>query len=84
MENDQSTGFQDIDRVCVECGEVFVWSASEQKFYGERRFAAPKRCKGACRAASRERAQARPGYVANDDTASYQWKRPAQPQERER
>ena len=40
---------------CVTCGDSFVWTAGEQEFYAEKKFAnPPKRCK-ACR---KERAAA--------------------------
>jgi DNA replicative helicase MCM subunit Mcm2 (Cdc46/Mcm family) len=31
--------------VCQDCGQEFVFSESEQKFYEERGFQDPKRCK---------------------------------------
>lgn len=34
--------------VCVECGEVFEFTASEQEFYKKNGFKEPKRCKS-CR-----------------------------------
>lgn len=37
---------------CVSCGRVFVWAEHEQKFYAERGYDPPKRCKE-CRAADR-------------------------------
>ena len=39
--------------VCVECGEVFEFTANEQEFYKNNGFAEPKRCK-TCRKARRE------------------------------
>jgi len=33
---------------CCDCGEIFPFSPGEQKFYAEKRLAAPKRCP-ACR-----------------------------------
>jgi CxxC-x17-CxxC domain-containing protein len=35
---------------CADCGEEFVFTASEQDFYAQRGFSDPKRC-GACRTA---------------------------------
>jgi Zn finger protein HypA/HybF involved in hydrogenase expression len=29
---------------CLDCGQEFVWSASEQKFYLNKGLATPKRC----------------------------------------
>lgn len=31
--------------VCVNCKEEFIFSADDQKFYAERGFSEPKRCK---------------------------------------
>lgn len=45
--------FQDQNLTCRDCGNAFVWTASEQKFYAEKGFAnAPVRCP-ACRAAKK-------------------------------
>ena len=40
---------------CVGCGKEFLWSASEQKFFHERQFTQPKRCK-LCREIRRAKA----------------------------
>ena len=41
--------FEDKNLKCVECGEEFVFSGSEQEFYAEKGFTnEPQRCK-ACR-----------------------------------
>ena len=39
--------------VCMECGEVFNFTVSEQEFYKNNGFAEPKRCK-ACRKARKD------------------------------
>lgn len=45
--------FQDQNLTCRDCGNSFVWTGSEQKFYAEKGFAnAPVRCP-ACRAAKK-------------------------------
>lgn len=37
--------FEDKNLKCVECGEEFVFSGSEQEFYAEKGFTnEPKRC----------------------------------------
>ena len=47
--------FEDKTLKCVECGNEFVFSASEQEFYAEKGFTnEPKRC-SACRAARKAR-----------------------------
>lgn len=38
--------------VCKDCGAQFTFTESEQKFYAERNFTAPVRCK-ACRDAKK-------------------------------
>jgi|TARA_Y100000034_G_scaffold19875_2_gene22611 hypothetical protein len=35
--------FQDITLICI-CGDEFVWTAGEQKFYQEKGYFQPKRC----------------------------------------
>ena len=43
--------YEDRNITCVDCGQEFVFTASEQAFYAEKGFTdAPKRCK-ACRQA---------------------------------
>ncbi len=36
--------------VCADCGQEFIFSASEQAFFAERQFSEPRRCPS-CRAA---------------------------------
>lgn len=38
-------GENDIEIVCVNCRNTFVFSVGEQKFYEEHKFPNPKRCK---------------------------------------
>ena len=44
----------DVKIKCVDCGETFVFSEREQKFYEEKGFIPPKRCKF-CRNTRKER-----------------------------
>ena len=47
--------FEDKTLKCVECGNEFIFSASEQEFYAEKGFTnEPKRC-SSCRAARKAR-----------------------------
>lgn len=39
--------------VCVECGEVFEFTASEQEYYAKNNFNEPKRCR-TCRKARKD------------------------------
>jgi len=42
--------YTDKSLVCADCGQQFVFTASEQDFYAQRGFSEPKRC-SACRSA---------------------------------
>lgn len=50
MTND---GYKDIPLVCMDCGCDFLWTAGEQKFFDDKGFTQPKRCKG-CREEKRK------------------------------
>ncbi|MGC8634706.1 MAG: CxxC-x17-CxxC domain-containing protein [Candidatus Limnocylindrales bacterium] len=41
--------YQDKVLTCADCGQQFVFSASEQQFYADRQFSEPRRCPS-CRA----------------------------------
>ncbi len=49
-----SDDFQDRELICADCNKPFVFEAGEQKFFAERNFSDPKRCKG-CRAERKAR-----------------------------
>lgn len=36
--------YQDTELTCVECGNNFLFSGSDQEFYGSRGYQNPKRC----------------------------------------
>lgn len=42
--------YSDKDLTCADCGQSFVFTASEQDFYAQRGFSQPLRC-SSCRAA---------------------------------
>lgn len=44
---------EDIKIKCPDCGETFLFTANEQKFYEERGLVPPKRCKS-CREARKK------------------------------
>ena len=46
--------YEDIELECSECGGPFTFTAKDQKFYEEKDFVKPKRCRG-CRAKKKER-----------------------------
>ena len=41
--------YSDKNLTCADCGQEFVFTASEQDFYAQRGFTEPRRC-GSCRA----------------------------------
>jgi CxxC-x17-CxxC domain-containing protein len=41
--------YTDKTLVCADCGQEFLFTASEQEFYAARQFSEPRRC-GSCRA----------------------------------
>lgn len=45
---------EDIKIKCQDCGREFTFTVSEQRFYAEKNFTQPKRCK-ACRDARKNR-----------------------------
>lgn len=55
--------FQDQNLQCRDCGNAFVWTASEQEFYQQKGFQnAPVRCPN-CRAAKKSRmSEDRPSF----------------------
>ena len=48
----------DIKIKCQDCGEEFIFSAQEQKFYEEHQFTQPKRCR-LCRQNKKQKYQER-------------------------
>lgn len=48
--------FEDINLTCCDCGEHFIFTAGEQRYFEERGLSAPKRCK-ACRQQRRKDAE---------------------------
>ena len=60
------SGFTDLDKICRDCGAVFVLTAGEQAFFAGKALNMPTRC-AKCRAvqrAKRATSQA-PRYEAN-------------------
>jgi Probable zinc-ribbon domain len=56
--NDEGEVFEDITLTCIgfgddPCKKPFVWTANDQKFYKEKGFSKPKRCR-VCAKAKRE------------------------------
>ena len=47
--------FEDVEFDCIDCGEIFIWSAGEQLFFKDKGLKhPPKRCKP-CKKAKNER-----------------------------
>jgi len=51
---------------CVDCGQIFTFTASEQEFYAERQFSEPRRCPS-CRAARKASRGEGRGFVSGAD-----------------
>lgn len=49
--------FQDQQLACADCGADFTFTSSEQAFYADKGFSAPKRC-GTCRDKKKEERRA--------------------------
>lgn len=63
MANEQ-TEFKDVNLICKECGNAFLFTAKEQRFYVKQGFEhVPTRCND-CRLAARERRDRGQEYVA--------------------
>jgi Probable zinc-ribbon domain len=58
VQQSSNSGYADQTRICRECGDVFDWSANEQKWYEDRGFKAPNRCKPCRQFRNQERAEA--------------------------
>lgn len=67
--------------ICDDCGRSFIWSSEDQRYYRERNFARPKRCKS-CR--ERRKAGSRQGMQGGSPPPSAASPSPArkQPQQR--
>jgi CxxC-x17-CxxC domain-containing protein len=63
--------YTDKTLTCVDCGQQFVFTASEQDFYAQRGFTEPRRCAAdrAARKAARQSSGA--GYSSYGDSGSY-------------
>ena len=61
--------YNDKNLTCADCGQEFVFTASEQDFYGQRGFTEPRRCPS-CRA-SRKAARNNDGGGGGGGGSSY-------------
>ncbi len=61
--------YSDKNLVCADCGQEFVFTASEQDFYAQRGFTEPRRC-ASCRA-SRKAARNADGGGGSSSYGSY-------------
>ena len=61
--------YSDKNLTCADCGQEFVFTASEQDFYAQRGFTEPRRC-ASCRA-SRKAARASDGGGGGGGYGSY-------------
>jgi len=44
--------FEDKELICQDCGQAFIFSASEQEFFSQKNFSEPRRCRN-CRRSRR-------------------------------
>lgn len=44
-ENEDYEDYEDVDIICANCKQEFVFTVGEQEFYEEHNFTPPKRCK---------------------------------------
>ena len=61
--------YNDKNLTCADCGQEFVFTASEQDFYAQRGFTEPRRC-ASCRA-SRKAARGEGGGGGDSSYGSY-------------
>ncbi len=57
--------------VCNDCGAEFVFSASEQEFFQQKGFSAPRRCKPCRDAAKAAKGQSGGGYGGGRSSGGY-------------
>jgi len=62
--------YTDKELVCADCGQPFIFSASEQDFYAQKSFTEPKRC-SSCRAARKAARGDGGGNYDRDNGSSY-------------
>jgi CxxC-x17-CxxC domain-containing protein len=67
--------YTDKNLTCADCGQEFVFTASEQDFYAQRNFTEPRRC-ASCRASRKAARNASDGggggsYSAEGGSSSY-------------
>jgi CxxC-x17-CxxC domain-containing protein len=62
--------YNDKNLTCADCGQEFVFTASEQDFYAQRGFTDPRRCPS-CRASRKAARNANGGGGAGSSYGSY-------------
>ncbi len=62
--------YNDKNLTCADCGQEFVFTASEQDFYAQRGFTEPRRCPS-CRASRKAARNANGGSGAGSSYGSY-------------
>lgn len=62
--------YSDKNLTCADCGQEFVFTASEQDFYAQRGFTEPRRC-ASCRASRKAARNAGGGAGAGSSYGSY-------------
>ncbi|HYC06853.1 MAG TPA: CxxC-x17-CxxC domain-containing protein [Candidatus Binatia bacterium] len=62
--------YNDKTLTCADCGQQFVFTASEQDFYAQRGFTEPRRC-GSCRASRKAARQSTGGGGGYGSASGY-------------
>ena len=62
--------YNDKNLTCADCGQEFVFTASEQDFYAQRGFTEPRRCPS-CRASRKAARNANGGSTGGGSSSSY-------------
>ena len=62
--------YNDKNLTCADCGQEFVFTASEQDFYAQRGFTEPRRCPS-CRASRKAARNANGGGAGSSSYGSY-------------
>ena len=62
--------YNDKNLTCADCGQEFVFTASEQDFYAQRGFTEPRRCPS-CRASRKAARNANGGSAGGGSSSSY-------------
>ena len=66
------TDYEDMEIICADCEKPFIFEAGEQKFFAEKGFTLPKRCKP-CRDARKAKRDGGGGSAPHADDFGDVW-----------